>query len=66
MNTCLPETLAGFTIKIEQHEDTRALFRVSYGAQVRDNLTYIEAAKEYGLCVFHALACEGKLTNDGE
>lgn len=66
MKTCRQETLSGFTIKIEQHEDTRALFRVSYGSQVRDNLTYAEAAKEYGLCVFHALACDGELTNDGE
>ena len=66
MRTSRQETLAGFIIKIEQQENTRGLFRVSYGAQVRDNLTYIEAAKEYELCVLHALACEGKLDNDGE
>jgi hypothetical protein len=66
MKTCRQETLAGFTVKIEQHEDTRALFRVTYGAQVRDNLTYTEAAKEYGLCVFHALACDGELNNERE
>lgn len=65
MKTCREESIAGFTIKIEQHEDVRALFRVSYGQQTWDNLTYTDAAKEYGICVFHALACESLLNNEG-
>lgn len=38
-------------------------FKVTYGKEVKDNLEYAEAAKEFGLCLFHALACEGKLDN---
>jgi len=64
MITCRHETIAGFEIKIEQHEDHHALFRVTYGAHVRHDLTYTEAAKEYGFCVFHALAREGELNNE--
>jgi hypothetical protein len=64
MKLCKEETIAGFTIKIEQHEDKRLLFRITYGAHVVDNLTYLEAAQEYGQCVFHALACESLLIWD--
>jgi hypothetical protein len=38
-------------------------FTVTYGSETTRVLTYVEAAKEYGLCVMHALACEGKLDN---
>lgn len=54
-----------FAIKLEQHEDKRGHFRVTYGLQVKDNLTYAQASKEFGECVFHALACEGQLNNEG-
>ncbi len=66
MKTCREEVIAGFVIKIEQHETKSALFRVSYGQDVIDNLTYKTAALEYGLFVFHALACDGLLDNEGE
>lgn len=36
-------------------------YRVTYGAEVNDNLDYIKAAEHYGYCLFHALACAGKL-----
>ena len=39
-------------------------FRVQYGSQVRDRLTWEEAAAEFGECVFHALACNGDIRND--
>lgn len=36
-------------------------FTVVYGKQVRSGLSYAEAVGEYGKCVFHSLACAGKL-----
>lgn len=65
MKTCLELPDLPFGIKLEQSEDARGLFRVTYGAQVRDHLSYAEAAKELGLCIFHALACDGRLNNEG-
>lgn len=56
----------GFPVKVSQHEDAKKLFRVTYDQQVKDNLTYTEAAHEFGECVFHALACEGELDNEGD
>lgn len=38
-------------------------FRVVYGVQVRDRLSYTTAAHEFGECVFHSLACAGLLDN---
>lgn len=38
-------------------------FTVSYGLQVKPGLNYVEAAHEFGECVFHALACNGVLDN---
>jgi hypothetical protein len=52
-------------LMLEQHEDRKALFRVTYGAQVRDGLTYAKAAKEFGECMFHHFACESMLNNEG-
>lgn len=34
-------------------------YTVKYGIQVKENLTYAQAAKEIGYCFMHALACEG-------
>ena len=39
-------------------------FCVIYGKQVKATLTYAEAAHEFGECLFHALACDGKLDNN--
>lgn len=55
-----------FPIKLEQSEGRGKLFRVTYGAQVHDGLTYLQAAKELGSCLMHCLACEDKLDNEGQ
>lgn len=36
-------------------------FSVQYGKQLSSGLSYTEAAKELGFCIFHGLACESKL-----
>ena len=61
MKTVLEIKKAGFEIKIEQYEKGAKGFRVTYGNQVKDHLSYADAAKELGESIFHALACEGKL-----
>ncbi len=54
------------TIIIEQwpitlEQSASGAFRVTYGKQVTSGLSYAAAAAEYGSCIMHALACEGKL-----
>ncbi len=62
MKTCidLPPRLA-FPVTVEQASS--GLFRVRYGKQVKDRLGYADAAHKFGECVFHALACDGKIEN---
>ena len=38
-------------------------FTVTYGFQVTKGLSYDDAAKELGYCMFHAFACDGKISN---
>ena len=38
-------------------------FRVTYGREVQDGLSYAYAARRYGEAIMHWLACEGKLDN---
>lgn len=38
-------------------------FRVVYGMQTDDYLTYAQAAAALGEAIMHSLACEGKLDN---
>ena len=38
-------------------------FKVVYGSQSGNGLTYEKAASELGCAIMHALACEGKLDN---
>lgn len=66
MRTCYETEIAGFPVKIEQSGNRHGRFTVTYGKQVRSGLSYAEAAREFGLCVFHALACDGALNNEGE
>lgn len=61
MKTIYETTDLGTTIKLEQMGVDA--FRVTYGLQVKSRLTYEQAAHELGECIFHALACEGKLDN---
>ena len=63
MKTCFYDS--NLHIRVEQAETRKALFTVTYGLQVKQNLTYAEAARELGECIFHALACDGKLDNQG-
>lgn len=46
---------------VELHQRENGKFRVTYGTEVHDNLSYIRAAEEFGYSVFHALACAGKI-----
>lgn len=39
-------------------------FCVIYGKQVKAELNYTQAAHEFGECIFHALACDGKINNE--
>lgn len=50
-----------FPVKLEQRAS--GAFRVTYGAEVKDNLTYSEAAEQMGYCLMHAMACNS-LIND--
>ena len=51
-----------YPVSLEQ--STSGRFTVRYGLQVKRGLDYSDAAKEFGLCVFHALACSGELDNE--
>lgn len=51
-------------VHLDQSESKTGLFKVTYGLQIKSGLTYVEAAHEFGECVFHALACESKLDNE--
>lgn len=55
--------LPDHAIKVEQRGNKR--FRVTYGKQVKDHLGYADACHELGECIFHALACDSVLENDG-
>ena len=50
-----------FGVRLEQ--TGKDSFTVIYGKQVKRHLSYSDAAHEFGLCLFHALACDGKLDN---
>jgi hypothetical protein len=50
-------------ITLEQR--TNKLFRVTYGLQVGDDLTYSQACTNLGEALLHNAACEGRLENDG-
>lgn len=56
---------ADLWLKIEQQTNRKALFRVTYGLQVNDELTYEEACNKVGEAILHALCCNGQATNDG-
>lgn len=59
MQTVTTFTQGDIDVLLEQRAD--GTFRVTYGHEVHDQLSYVEAAKEFGECVFHSLACVGKL-----
>ena len=64
MAIVLETTIEGqYTVTLRESGSGAARFRVDYGKHVADYLTYAKAAKEYGECVFHALACAGMISN---
>jgi len=65
MTTCYETKISGWPIKLEQRGEN-GRFRVTYGLQVKEGLRYADAAAELGACIMHALACEGKLGNEGK
>jgi hypothetical protein len=52
-------------IQVDQGESKEALFTVTYGLRQKSNLTYEQAAHDLGECLFHHLACESVLNNEG-
>ena len=61
MRTCHTVDIGGLPIQLIQ--TGKDSFTVVYFKQVKKRLTYQQAACEYGACIMHALACEGKLDN---
>lgn len=56
--------LAGFPIVLEQRSANS--FRVTYGRQVGNVVSYDRAATELGCAIMHALACEGRIDTPSE
>lgn len=52
-------SVGGYPILLEQRSN--GLYRVTYGKQVTDNLTYEKACMELGVSIMHSLACEGRM-----
>lgn len=50
-----------FPITLTQQSPNQ--FTVQYGRQVRDELTYEQAAVELGYSILHALACDARINN---
>lgn len=48
---------------IELRQQGRDRFSVRYGLQLKERLTYGEAALELGACIMHMRACDGALDN---
>lgn len=68
MNTCIrilntPGHEAGVQSGVALIQNGPDKFTVTYGLSVKKNLRYEQAAKEFGACVMHALACDGLLDN---
>lgn len=51
----------GWAISLTQLGDK---FRVVYGKQITDDLSYAQACAELGASIMHSLACEQLITND--
>lgn len=59
--TCLELDALAFPVKLMQQGRDR--FTILYGLMSKTDLDYEEAGRELGLCIMHALSCEGKLDN---
>lgn len=47
----------------QKFKNSKPVFTVIYGLDVRGGLDYVEAAHRFGECVMHAAACNGNLCN---
>lgn len=52
-------------VTVYQYEDKNRLFKIIYGLQVCDDLTYDRCTTELGSCILHMLCCEGIASNEG-
>ena len=52
----------GFPVRL--YQSGTGEFSILYGSELHDGLSYEEAAREFGLCLFHALTCVGRIEND--
>ena len=52
----------GFPVRLYQSGTGK--FSVLYGSERHEKLSYEDAAREFGLCLLHALACVGRINND--
>jgi len=59
----IPESQLSFGVQL--HQTGKNKFTVIYGKQVESGLSYSNAATELGRSIMHALACGGKLDNEG-
>lgn len=59
MTTIFKTEIAGYEITLQQN--SKGEFIVGYGYQQYKTDSYKQAAKEIGVCILHALACEGKI-----
>lgn len=48
---------------IELRQQGRDRFSVRYGLELKERLTYSEAAHQLGACIMHDAACESRLDN---
>lgn len=64
MKTCHEIFSFDWPIKLQQHATPPGSFRVVYGYQVDDRLTYADAAAKLGQAIMHAIACDGNLDNE--
>ncbi len=58
-NTVTPISHPHQDFSIGVVQDSLGGFRVTYGAQSKGFLTWQEASKELGACLFHSLECAG-------
>lgn len=52
-------------VQVDQSESEEHLFRVTYGLQRKENLTYNQACLEIGVAILHKLCCDGIASNEG-
>lgn len=51
----------GLDTPVSLHQRVNDTFTVIYGAEVKAELSYADAARVLGECILHSLACLGKL-----